>query len=89
VPIGLAAFANDFQSIRRLAERDHRRVVQWNRYDVGGHYAAHQAPDCSCGTSARSSSACAAASAMADHGATSLEQRAIARHARPDGPCAS
>jgi epoxide hydrolase len=45
VPIGLAQFAGDFQSIRRLAERDHETIVQWNVYDVGGHYAAHQAPD--------------------------------------------
>lgn len=45
VSIGLAAFANDFKSIRRLAERDHRDIAQWNTYDVGGHYAAHQAPD--------------------------------------------
>ena len=45
VPIGLASFANDFKSIRRFAERDHRNIVQWNTYDVGGHYAAHEVPD--------------------------------------------
>jgi hypothetical protein len=45
VPIGLASFAGDFQSIRRFAERDHRNIVQWHGYDVGGHYAAHQAPE--------------------------------------------
>lgn len=45
VPIGLAGFANDFQSIRRFAERDHRNLVQWHTYDVGGHYGAHQAPE--------------------------------------------
>lgn len=45
VPIGLANFANDFQSIRRLAERDHKNIAQWHTYDVGGHYAAHQAPE--------------------------------------------
>jgi epoxide hydrolase len=44
-PIGLAAFANDFQSIRRFAERDHQDIVQWHTYEVGGHYAAHQAPE--------------------------------------------
>ena len=43
--IGLAAFANDFQSIRRFAERDHQDIVQWHTYDGGGHYAAHQAPE--------------------------------------------
>lgn len=45
VPIGLAGFANDFQSIRRFAERDHRNIVRWHTYDVGGHYAAHQEPE--------------------------------------------
>jgi len=45
VPIGLAGFADDFKSIRRFAERDHRNIVQWNTYDVGGHYAAHEVPD--------------------------------------------
>ncbi|HET7090817.1 MAG TPA: epoxide hydrolase, partial [Anaerolineae bacterium] len=44
VPIGLAGFANDFQSIRRFAARDHKNIVQWHTYDVGGHYAAHQVP---------------------------------------------
>ncbi|MGV9305656.1 epoxide hydrolase family protein [Nonomuraea sp. NPDC003727] len=45
VPIGLAGFANDFQSIRRFAERDHKTIEQWNTYDVGGHYAAHEVPE--------------------------------------------
>ncbi|MFI6476838.1 epoxide hydrolase family protein [Nonomuraea sp. NPDC050663] len=45
VPIGLANFANDFQSIRRFAERDHKAIAQWNFYDVGGHYAAHEVPE--------------------------------------------
>lgn len=45
VPIGLAGFAGDFQSIRRFAERDHKDIAQWHTYDVGGHYAAHQAPE--------------------------------------------
>ncbi|WP_157250553.1 epoxide hydrolase family protein [Nonomuraea typhae] len=45
VPIGLANFANDFQSIRRFAERDHRNITQWTFYDVGGHYAAHEVPE--------------------------------------------
>ncbi|WP_431905394.1 epoxide hydrolase family protein [Amycolatopsis thermoflava] len=44
VPLALAGFANDFQSIRRFAERDHKNIVSWHTYDVGGHYAAHQAP---------------------------------------------
>ncbi|MEU4545715.1 epoxide hydrolase family protein [Nonomuraea dietziae] len=45
VPIALAGFANDFQSIRRFAERDHKNIAQWNTYDTGGHYAAHEAPE--------------------------------------------
>jgi pimeloyl-ACP methyl ester carboxylesterase len=45
VPIGLAAFAGDFKSIRRFVDRDHKNVVSWHEYDTGGHYAAHQAPD--------------------------------------------
>jgi hypothetical protein len=45
VPIALAGFAGDFASIRRFAERDHKDLARWNSYDVGGHYAAHQAPD--------------------------------------------
>jgi pimeloyl-ACP methyl ester carboxylesterase len=44
VPIGLASFAGDFQSIRRFADRDHKNIASWHTYDVGGHYAAHQAP---------------------------------------------
>ncbi|MBB4935480.1 pimeloyl-ACP methyl ester carboxylesterase [Lipingzhangella halophila] len=45
VPLGLAGFAGDFQSIRRFAERDHTMITSWNTYDRGGHYAAHEAPD--------------------------------------------
>ncbi len=54
-PTGLAMFAHDFQSIRPLAERDHKNIVSWNSYDAGlpaggprdasGHYAAHEATD--------------------------------------------
>ena len=56
VPTALAMFPGDFQSIRRFADRDHSTIVSWNVYtpaeapggragDVGGHYAAHEAPD--------------------------------------------
>ena len=54
-PIGLAMFAGDFESIRRLAERDHTNIVSWHAYDANlpaggprnaaGHYAAHEATD--------------------------------------------
>ncbi len=45
VPLGLAMGEGDFISIRRFAERDHKNIVSWNRYPVGGHYQAHVAPD--------------------------------------------
>ncbi len=54
-PTALAMFAHDFQSIRPLAERDHKNIVSWHSYDpgipaggprdAGGHYAAHEATD--------------------------------------------
>jgi epoxide hydrolase len=44
-PTGVAIFANDFQSIRRFAERDHSNIVSWNRYGRGGHFSPHDAPD--------------------------------------------
>ncbi len=44
-PIGLANFANDFQSIRRFAERDHSSIASWNTYDRGSHWATQDAPD--------------------------------------------
>jgi epoxide hydrolase len=44
-PTGVAIFANDFQSIRRFAERDHANIVSWNRYDRGSHFSPHDAPD--------------------------------------------
>ena len=45
VPLGLASVAGDFASIRRFVDRDHKNVVWWHEYTVGGHYAARQAPD--------------------------------------------
>ncbi|MEU7987352.1 hypothetical protein AB0B56_21035 [Streptosporangium canum] len=45
VPLGLANFAWDFQSIRPFAERDHKNIVSWNVYDTGSHFAAHDVPD--------------------------------------------
>jgi pimeloyl-ACP methyl ester carboxylesterase len=44
-PTGVAIFAADFQSVRRLAERDHANIVSWNRYERGSHFAPHDAPD--------------------------------------------
>lgn len=45
LPLGVAGFGGDFYGIRRLAERDHRNIIQWNTYDRGGHFAAHKVPD--------------------------------------------
>ncbi|KJK34220.1 epoxide hydrolase [Lentzea aerocolonigenes] len=45
VPIGVAVFADDFQTIRRFAERDHRNLVHWSEFDTGGHYSGHDAPE--------------------------------------------
>ena len=41
VPLGYAQFKDDYQPIRRLAPA----VTKWNKYDTGGHFAAHQTPD--------------------------------------------
>ena len=45
VPTGVAIFAEDFQSVRRFAERDHANIVSWNRYDRGSHFAPYDAGD--------------------------------------------
>ena len=45
VPLGLAQFGGDFQSVRRFAERDHSAITSWHTYPEGGHYAAHLATD--------------------------------------------
>jgi pimeloyl-ACP methyl ester carboxylesterase len=44
-PLGLANFATDFQSIRTFAERDHKKIVSWNTYDSGGHFATEMTPE--------------------------------------------
>jgi hypothetical protein len=45
VPTGVAIFAEDFQSVRRFADRDHANIVSWNHYDRGSHFSPHDAPD--------------------------------------------
>jgi pimeloyl-ACP methyl ester carboxylesterase len=45
VPLGVAVFAHDFQSMRRFADRDHARIVHWSEFDRGGHYPGVDAPD--------------------------------------------
>ena len=43
--IGVAVFADDFQTIRAFAERDNANVVHWTEHSRGGHYAALEVPD--------------------------------------------
>ena len=43
--IGVAVFADDFQTIRPLAERDNTNIVHWSEFDRGGHYATLEVPD--------------------------------------------
>jgi hypothetical protein len=45
VPTGVAIFAEDFQSIRKFADRDHANIVSWNHYDRGSHFAPYDAAD--------------------------------------------
>jgi epoxide hydrolase len=45
VPMGLAMFAHDFQSVRRFADRDHANIVHWKAYDLGSHFAPQDASD--------------------------------------------
>jgi epoxide hydrolase len=44
-PTGVAIFAEDFQTVRKLADRDHANITSWNHYDRGSHFAPHDAPD--------------------------------------------
>ncbi|ANZ40735.1 epoxide hydrolase [Lentzea guizhouensis] len=44
-PMGVAIFPDDFQTIRRFAERDHHNLVHWSEFERGGHYSGHEAPD--------------------------------------------
>ena len=43
-PTGVAVFAGNFRSLRRLAERTNN-IVHWSQFDRGGHFAAMDAPD--------------------------------------------
>jgi len=45
VPMGLANFGFDFQSIRAFADRDHKNIISWNKYTEGGHFASEMTPD--------------------------------------------
>lgn len=42
---GVAVFADDFKTIRSLAERDNSNIVHWSEFPTGGHYASLEVPD--------------------------------------------
>jgi len=42
---GVAVFADDFRTIRSLAERDNSNIVHWSQFPTGGHYASLEMPD--------------------------------------------
>ncbi|MEW6730839.1 MAG: epoxide hydrolase family protein [Acidobacteriota bacterium] len=44
-PLGIALFANDFRSIRRFAERDHKNIIHWSEFDRGSHHSTQDAPE--------------------------------------------
>ncbi len=41
----MAVFADDFRTIRVLAERDNSDIRHWNTFERGGHYAVMEVPD--------------------------------------------
>jgi hypothetical protein len=41
----VAVFADDFKTIRPLAERDNTDIVHWSELEQGGHFAALEVPD--------------------------------------------
>jgi pimeloyl-ACP methyl ester carboxylesterase len=44
-PTGVAVFADDFRTIRSLAERDNTNIVHWSDFPTGGHFASLEVPD--------------------------------------------
>ncbi|MBF4769406.1 epoxide hydrolase [Nocardioides agariphilus] len=43
--LGVAVFADDFQTIRSLAERDNANIQYWSEFEGGGHFAVLENPD--------------------------------------------
>jgi epoxide hydrolase len=43
-PTGVAVFADDFKTIRALADRDNTNIVHWTNYPDGGHFASLERP---------------------------------------------
>ncbi|WP_432877796.1 epoxide hydrolase family protein [Kribbella sp. CA-245084] len=44
-PTGVAVFADDFKTIRPLAERDNTNIVHWSNFEKGGHFAQLECPN--------------------------------------------
>ncbi|MEV6283379.1 epoxide hydrolase family protein [Kribbella sp. NPDC051770] len=44
-PTGVAVFADDFKTIRPLADRDNTNIVHWTNYPDGGHFASLERPE--------------------------------------------
>ncbi|TDW78043.1 pimeloyl-ACP methyl ester carboxylesterase [Kribbella pratensis] len=42
---GVAVFADDFKTIRPLADRDNTNIVHWSTFEKGGHFASLECPD--------------------------------------------
>ncbi|GAA1711657.1 epoxide hydrolase [Kribbella yunnanensis] len=43
-PTGVAVFADDFKTIRPLADRDNPNIVHWSNFSEGGHFASLERP---------------------------------------------
>jgi pimeloyl-ACP methyl ester carboxylesterase len=44
-PTGVAVFADDFKTIRPLADRDNSNIVHWSNFGKGGHFASLERPE--------------------------------------------
>jgi len=44
-PTGVVVFADDFKTIRPLAERDNSNIVHWSNFPEGGHFASLERPE--------------------------------------------
>jgi len=44
-PTGVAVFADDFKTIRPLADRDNPNIVHWSTFEKGGHFASLERPE--------------------------------------------
>ncbi|MGW5193506.1 epoxide hydrolase family protein [Kribbella sp. NPDC004138] len=44
-PTGVAVFADDFKTIRPLADRDNPNITHWSTFEKGGHFASLERPE--------------------------------------------